>query len=126
MLVNIGLSDLYTGEILESDGKRYYVLLLMPKVRGKVNHMNENGEYRGTVRLFDVDTGEYTKSINTITSELTVSEKQMTEEEKEAFLVKLKLLQSISKDVFTYVNAKFEDVKNIFHIKEGEKILISN
>ena len=55
MLVNIGLSDLYTGEILESDGKRYYVLLLMPKVRGKVNHMSENGEYRGTVRLFDVD-----------------------------------------------------------------------
>lgn len=126
MLVNIGLSDLYTGEILESDGKRYYVLLLMPKVRGKVHHMNENGEYRGTVRLFDVDTGEYTKNINTITSELTVSEKQMTEEEKEAFLLKLKLLQSISTDVYTYVNAKFEDVKNIFHIKEGEKILISN
>ena len=83
MLVNIGLSDLYTGEILESDGKRYYVLLLMPKVRGKVNHMSENGEYRGTVRLFDVDTGEYTKNISINTSELTVSEKQMTEEEKE-------------------------------------------
>lgn len=125
MLVNIGLSDLYTGEILELDGKRYYVLLLIPKVKGRVSNMSENGEYMGTVRLFDVDTGEYAKSIYTVTP-FSVSEKQMTEEEKETFLVKLKIVQSISKDVYTYVNAKFEDVKNIFHIKEGEKILINN
>lgn len=125
MLVNIGLSDLYTGEILEAEGKRYYVLLLIPKVKGKVSNMSVNGEYKGTVRLFDVETGEFI-SHNKITSELSVSERQMTEEEKESFLVKLKLVQSINNDVNTYVNAKFEDVKNIFHIKEGEKIIINN
>ena len=50
-----------------------------------------------------------------------------TEEKKEAFLVKLKLVQSISKDVFTYVNAKFEDVKNIFlnNLKPDSLKLIS-
>ena len=117
---NMKLSELYTGQIVENDGIEYYVVLVIPKTKARET---VNGEYVGTVRLFRVDTGEY-KNYHNLEENLTVSKNQMTEEEKKTFLVKLQLSERLSKDVNTYVDAKFEDIRNVFHLKEGEKVLV--
>lgn len=112
-------SELYTGQIIESEGIKYFLVLVLPKTKARET---VSGEYVGTVRCFRVDTGEY-QNFYTLTDAVE-SKEQMTDDEKTAFLMKLQLSEKIKKDVNTYINAKFEDIKNVYHLKEGEKILL--
>ena len=114
-------SEVYTGQIVESKGIKYFLVLVLPKTKAR---NTVSGVYIGTVKCYSVDTGEYQNFY--YLQDAVESKEQMTDDEKTAFLMKLQLSDRIKKDVNTYINAKFEDIKNVYHLKEGDKILINN